>query len=500
MNSPEEQMSKEDFLKWIDEQVSLHEKAKTYDLATDVLRLLKNEPFFATVSRFITKRKTMSIPTAAISINPETYRPVMYYNPVFMVALNEVQRRAVIKHEYYHLILNHLTHMRLDQTDKSKHKLFNISMDLAINSFLVGELPEFGCFPGQGIFKDLEAKKATEWYIQAILANEEIRDELNMDENGAQKPCPQCNNSGYIEKDDGSGGEGEGENPGGNGSDGHSHGDSDQSCDCSGGDGEGDGDCSHKPSSGGGGSQKKPCPCCNKHGIDSHIWGDLTEEEKNIVEKKMRRLLGDAVYETRRLGNDENNKGWGSCSIETRNELEKWLKSRLNWKGVLKRFVQASIKSEPYSTIKKINKRYPWQHPGRAKRRTANIAVAIDQSGSVGNKLLENFFGELNALSKLASFTVIPFDHEVFDDKVFRWAKGRNYPPERVLCGGTDFSAPTIWANENGPFDGLIILTDMEAPKPVPSRMQRMWITSESCAERAYYKPEREIVLVIPDE
>jgi hypothetical protein len=56
------------------------------------------------------------------------------------------------------------------------------------------------------------------------------------------------------------------------------------------------------------------------------------------------------------------------------------------------------------------------------------------------------------------------------------------------MCGGTCFDAPTRWANENK-VDGLIVLTDMEASKPIACKGQRMWMTTKHHAERPYFKP-----------
>jgi predicted metal-dependent peptidase len=111
--------------------------------------------------------------------------------------------------------------------------------------------------------------------------------------------------------------------------------------------------------------------------------------------------------------------------------------------------------------------------------------------------MLAQFFAELNNLSKLATFTVVPFDTEVDDDKVFVWKKGENRDWERVLSGGTDFDAPTKYVNDRE-FDGHIVLTDMCAPKPVPSKCQRMWITDERGKAQQYFDTN-EIVLTIKD-
>ena len=99
----------------------------------------------------------------------------------------------------------------------------------------------------------------------------------------------------------------------------------------------------------------------------------------------------------------------------------------------------------------------------------------------------------------MASFTVVPFDTEVDESKVYEWKKGQNKKTERVLCGGTCFEAPTKWANENT-VDGLIILTDMEAPKPGRCKAQRLWLTDERGASRPYFQTnERVIPIDVPN-
>ena len=55
------------------------------------------------------------------------------------------------------------------------------------------------------------------------------------------------------------------------------------------------------------------------------------------------------------------------------------------------------------------------------------------------------------------------------------------------MRGGTCFNAPTEYVNSQA-FDGHIVLTDMQAPKPVKSKCQRMWMTNEANARRPYFK------------
>ena len=86
------------------------------------------------------------------------------------------------------------------------------------------------------------------------------------------------------------------------------------------------------------------------------------------------------------------------------------------------------------------------------------------------------------------------------EEKNLGWKKGQSRKRERTMHGGTCFNAPTKFVNEKGGFDGLIVLTDMEAPKPVPCRVQRMWLTTEYYAQRPYFDPKPERLVSIPEK
>ena len=161
--------------------------------------------------------------------------------------------------------------------------------------------------------------------------------------------------------------------------------------------------------------------------------------------------------------------------------------------------MKTSQKANKSSTIKRINRRYPYIHPGRKTARQAKIAISIDQSGSVSDSMLAAFFAELNKLSDLAEFTVIPFDCTVAEDKVYVWKKGERRKWERVRYGGTDFDPPTDYVNERG-FDGHIVLTDLCAPKPKASKCQRMWMTTEYYARSPYFKTNERIIAITEKE
>ena len=189
------------------------------------------------------------------------------------------------------------------------------------------------------------------------------------------------------------------------------------------------------------------------------------------------------------------NNSWGSVSSSARKDIMKVLETKVDWKKVLRFFVKASQRANRSSSIKRINRRYAYVHPGRKANRVARVAISIDQSGSVSDGMLAKFFAELGKLAEIAEFVVIPFDTRVEEGKIFTWKKGQKKQYERVLTGGTCFDAPTEYVNSNT-FDGHIILTDMCAPKPRPSKCQRMWMTTPEYAGRPYFQTKERVVVM----
>ena len=283
----------------------------TFDLNKHVHRLLMDEPFFAALSRRIDKRIDKSIPTAGVRVNPSSGHFEMLYNPDFFEELPDIQRKGVLKHEFYHLIFEHVTGRKPSGINP---KAWNIATDLAINSHLTGELPEMCCMPGQMPFQDYEVGLSAEAYLEQLKQDHD--------------------------KESG-GGEGD----------------------------EGDGQ------------------------FDSHEgWDEVDQQTKEIAKERLKDTMKKAAEEAA-------NQGWGSVSQQVRKDIMDRIQTKVDWRKMLRYFIKTSQRANKQSSIKHINKRYPYIHAGRKVNRTARIAISIDQSGSVSDQMLNAFFNELSNLS-----------------------------------------------------------------------------------------------------
>ena len=424
-----------------------------FDLNKHTARLLQAEPFFAALSRRIDKKASTAVPTAGVRV-AENGHFEMVYNPEFFEKLSDVHRAGVLKHEFYHLVFEHVTG-RLPEEGMTK--LWNFATDLAINSNLMNELPEGALIPGQGHFEDMPIGLTAEAYFG--LLKKKQQEEGGEGEEG--------NEGGQEGQEGGEGGQGDQEGDGqgeGQGQGGEA------------GDEAGEGN--------GGGGNGEPQP------FDDHSgWGEADSTAQEIAKQRLKETVKKAAEEASKAGS------WGTVPADCRKEILDKLTAKIDWKKVLRYFIKTSQRANKSSTVKRVNRRYAYVHPGKKVNRVAKIAISIDQSGSVDDGMLALFFAELNKLASLAEFTVVPFDTRVDESLVYVWKKGENRKRERVMYGGTCFDAPTEYVNK-GDFDGHILLTDLMAPKPKKSRCQRMWMTTEYYAKRPYFQTNERIVVV----
>jgi predicted metal-dependent peptidase len=209
--------------------------------------------------------------------------------------------------------------------------------------------------------------------------------------------------------------------------------------------------------------------------FDDHSgWGDVPEDQKDLVSGKVRSLVEKAVNHA-----DSQSDGWGNIPSELREEIRRFVSRSVDWRRVLRYFVGMMCRGHSSQSFKRINKRYPYIHPGRKRGYRARVAIFIDQSGSVSDDAITRIFAALNALSKIVEFDVFHFDTEVDEKSMITWRKGSAPKQLRTRCGGTDFQAVTDYVNHGknrGRWDGYIIATDGECGKPSGSRVKRAWI------------------------
>lgn len=402
-----------------------------YNLDRHLVKFLQDNTFFAEMSRYIRKAPTTDIPTAAVAYDPEFDDITLFWNPDFLSPMTDAEVRGLLCHEFYHLVFDHLTSRR-----KTPPKMWNVATDLAINSIITDHaasgntiaLPQGGLVPG--VFPKLPDGRDPSPEEKAGMPIANLI---------ASSPRNQAS-EWYFEKLKE---KVEEEKKKGN------------------------------PQPGAG----DPGDLGGLDSMDDHsTWDQIPEEMKELIKGKVKAIVDRAVKAA-----DSQANGWGNIPAELREQIRASVSPTVNWRSVLRQFVGSLARGERSTTVKRINKRFPYIHPGTKRGYVAKLLIAIDQSGSVDDTQLAIFFSELSALTKKVSVTILPFDCSADLKDSFEWKKGSKVEAKRVRGGGTDFNAPTKILNDpknRGRWDGMLILTDGECSKPIPSRLKRGWVIS----------------------
>jgi len=422
-----------------------------FDMNLHIHKLMLKEPFFAAISRRMNKVATTAIPTAGVRVNPDTLALEMAYNPAFfdrlvrehvdfVGSMKAKDRKAYISS---HPGENGEVDPYVWVRGVLLHELYHI-----VFGHITERLPDGGMTKKWNHATDLAINTNLQGQLPSYCLMPGVGEYANMPHNMSAEhyyrnivdPDEKQQNQGNGQ---GNGQQGQGEKQDGDGQ------------------------------------------------FDDHSgWDELPDDLKDAAKEAMRQITEQAVNEA-----NSNSQGWGSVSAAMKGKILDSIRRKVNWRAHLRYFVKTSQKADRRTSIFRINKRFQYIHPGKKANRTAKIAISIDQSGSVSDELLTAFFSQLDSLAQIAEFTVVPFDTGVDDTKVYTWKKGQHRKVERVLHGGTDFNAPTKWVNERN-FDGHIILTDLEAPLPIPSKCQRMWMTDKSCFGRRSFNTNERIIVI----
>lgn len=421
-----------------------------------IIQLAQSVPFYAHISRHINKIPSFDLPTAGVMIHPRTDELCLLWNPEFIKGLTQGELMGLLIHEYSHVIFLHLT------LRHRKHSDWNIALDLAINSLILEmnhsysgsgdralKLPE-GCWaPGyplvvtaERLAKMTDKEKEQQAYVSSfveklpkLLASEHYFMLMQKDRQDNPDKWPGSDEEFEI---------------------------------------------------------------VFGPGIDDHsYWSNMSEEKKEKIIEKVRSI----VQKGKQIADSQSN-GWGSIPSAVVDAIRAFANPAVNWKEVLKNFIGSLIRAKKSRSFKRHNRKFPFVHPGQKQAYAPKLLLAVDQSGSVSDEMLGEFFVECDRYltSSKMSFSYLPFDCEALEEDIQEYRSGKKFDYTRHRAGGTDFNAPTAIFNDPknaGRWDGMLILTDGEAPQPELCKGKRGWIIARG---QKLYFDTNELVIEIADE
>jgi predicted metal-dependent peptidase len=209
--------------------------------------------------------------------------------------------------------------------------------------------------------------------------------------------------------------------------------------------------------------------------IIKHDWEEaekLNEGAVRILKAQTEKIIRDAAEQV--------TKSRGTLPHEIEEILKRLSQvepPKFDWKGYIRRFIGCSTRVYSHKTRRRPNLRFDDQ-PGMVSRLHKHVLLAIDTSGSVSKKELEEFHNEMYHIQKNGTtITVIQADAAVshigpFNPKEDFSVYGR---------GGTDFQPVIDYYNENlRKYSCLIYMTDGEAPNPDDVKGNVLWVLSST--------------------
>jgi len=198
-------------------------------------------------------------------------------------------------------------------------------------------------------------------------------------------------------------------------------------------------------------------------------WGevvDMTNEDGTAM-GEAERQQAEAETDIRVFMAAESAKAVGKLSNAIAGLIDEMRKSKVDWRDKLRRFIGGD-QPDDYS-FRKPNRKAWHQYrtimPSVERSGAGNLVVAVDTSASVSNSELQQFLGEINAISDdtcPTSVTVIQCDTGIRD--VRRYEQGEVIDSFEVQGrGGTRVTPVFDYVDDNGiQVDTLVYLTDLE--------------------------------------
>ena len=184
---------------------------------------------------------------------------------------------------------------------------------------------------------------------------------------------------------------------------------------------------------------------------------------------------------------------WGSLPSFMIELIKKAAEGKIDYRAVLRMFRASIISQKRRLTRMRPSRRFGFEQMGSRYDFTTRLLIAIDTSGSVGSEELGRYFRIITTFFKygIQEIDVLMFDTVVHGDPLALTEAKKSKQEFKVEGrGGTNFQAPIDYMVAHPQYDGLIILTDGDAPNPeVPPhlRTKLLWVIDNEASYKYRY-------------
>ena len=198
---------------------------------------------------------------------------------------------------------------------------------------------------------------------------------------------------------------------------------------------------------------------------------DLSETEKKLIEKQIKRVLTQASDMA-----ESKSRGCTPGEIKDLIKVDEVLPPKFDWKNYVRRFSGTSSKVYTKKLRRKENRKFD-DNPGLKIKMKKHVLLAIDTSGSVSNEEVKEFMGEMKHIYKTGvAMTLAQCDTSIRKIEPYNGSNELNIEGR----GGTEFDPILDYFNANlRKYTSLIYFTDGECYTSVKPQAPVLWVLSE---------------------
>lgn len=198
---------------------------------------------------------------------------------------------------------------------------------------------------------------------------------------------------------------------------------------------------------------------------------DLSETEKKLIEKQIKRVLTQASDMA-----ESKSRGCTPGEIKDLIKVDEVLPPKFDWKNYVRRFSGTSSRVFTRKLRRKENRKFE-DNPGLKIKMKKHVLLAIDTSGSVSNEEVKEFMGEMKHIHKTGvAMTLAQCDTSIRKIEPYNGSNELNIEGR----GGTEFDPILDYFNANlRTYTSLIYFTDGECNATVKPQAPVLWVLSE---------------------
>lgn len=216
--------------------------------------------------------------------------------------------------------------------------------------------------------------------------------------------------------------------------------------------------------------------------LDEHDYENAEGGDTKESVEKLERLIEEGMRQGQILA--------GKLGGDIPRSITDMLAPKVDWKDVLRDFIQSSMRGKDELTWRKFNKRHLANDiylPSTEDESVGELVVALDVSGSIGGEVLNSFASELSSIcvnTQPDKVRVLWWDTKVSSEQVFT-VKDYEHIKTLLKATGGGGTAPECidkyLIDKNIKAEALIVLTDGAFDKPVwKSSMPSLWVCTWS--------------------